>query len=73
METWCFLGILFSLLHNKADVYLRATFIYLFFLSGSRPIGTYNTYIHIKTLQIIEEMCIQYIQTNQAHIYNIAL
>ena len=24
METWCFLGILFSLPHNKADVYLRA-------------------------------------------------
>ena len=23
METWCFLGILFSLPHNKADVYLR--------------------------------------------------
>ena len=24
METWCFLGILFSLPHNKADVYLHA-------------------------------------------------
>ena len=24
METWCFLGIIFSLPHNKADVYLGA-------------------------------------------------
>ena len=24
METWCFLGILFSIPHNKADVYLCA-------------------------------------------------
>ena len=24
METWCFLGILFSLPHNKADVYVCA-------------------------------------------------
>ena len=27
METWCFLGILFSLPHNKADVYVCAALI----------------------------------------------
>ena len=29
METWCFLGILFSPPHNKADVYLRAASKYV--------------------------------------------
>ena len=27
METWCFLGILFSLPHNKADVYVCAALV----------------------------------------------
>ena len=41
METWCFLGSLFSLPHNKADVYVCASscnslkLISIFCLSGS--------------------------------------
>ena len=35
METWCFLGILFSLPHNKADVYLRAALSMKFFIGGA--------------------------------------
>ena len=40
METWCFLGILFSLPHNKADVYLRAALMCFIIITRSREIIT---------------------------------